>query len=62
MPMYEFKCNKCGNIFSELRSISETDPAKCTKCESIDTKKMMSSFATGGSSSKVTNCTPTGGG
>jgi putative FmdB family regulatory protein len=63
MPIYEYKCNKCGSVFSELRSITEIDPAKCDKCESDDTRKLISSFATSGSkTSGPSNCVPSGGG
>jgi putative FmdB family regulatory protein len=33
MPIYEYKCKKCGNLFEELRSFSEReDAAACPKC------------------------------
>jgi len=33
MPLYEYKCPKCGSIFEEFRSISKMDdPIKCPSC------------------------------
>ncbi len=40
MPMYEFRCNKCSDIFEEIASASETVP--CPKCGSTDTERLMS--------------------
>jgi len=32
MPIYEYKCTKCGHIFEELRSIIDGEGATCPKC------------------------------
>uniref|UniRef100_A0A7C4Y6C8 Zinc ribbon domain-containing protein n=1 Tax=candidate division WOR-3 bacterium TaxID=2052148 RepID=A0A7C4Y6C8_UNCW3 len=32
MPIYEFKCSKCGHIFSELRNFEDNSKAFCPKC------------------------------
>ena len=32
MPIYEYKCTKCGHIFEELRSITDGEGATCPKC------------------------------
>lgn len=36
MPTYEYRCEKCGKVFSVIMSISEHDTAKkrCPKCKS----------------------------
>ncbi|MDA8029016.1 MAG: zinc ribbon domain-containing protein [Nitrospiraceae bacterium] len=46
MPIYEYSCNTCGNVFSKLQSI-RTGPGEteCTKCKSLDLRKIPSSFA-----------------
>lgn len=33
MPLYDYKCPKCGSIFEEFRSIAKMDDSiKCPKC------------------------------
>jgi len=32
MPIYEYKCTKCGHIFEELRSMTDGEGATCPKC------------------------------
>jgi putative FmdB family regulatory protein len=32
MPIYEFECTACGNIFDRLQKISDPDPAVCPNC------------------------------
>jgi len=32
MPVYDYKCTKCGHRFDMLRSVSARDDAKCPKC------------------------------
>jgi putative FmdB family regulatory protein len=51
MPIYEFKCKKCGNTFEKL-IFSSDEEAKlaCPLCGERDTCKLMSSFSSGSSS------------
>ncbi len=45
MPIFEYRCQKCGTEFERLLRHSERDnPQKCAnpKCESTETKKMVS--------------------
>jgi putative FmdB family regulatory protein len=32
MPIYEFECAACGNVFDRLQKISEPDPDTCPSC------------------------------
>jgi putative FmdB family regulatory protein len=32
MPHYDYKCEKCGNIFEEFQTITEKHVEKCPKC------------------------------
>ena len=32
MPLYEYKCVKCGNRFEKIESISAPEKQKCPKC------------------------------
>ncbi len=41
MPLYEYKCNACGNDFEEL-VFSEPEKVKCPTCGSTDTRRLVS--------------------
>ena len=65
MPIYEYKCPKCGEVTSELRSMSEReDPLECPRCGAA-AEVILSRFATGkgdsrpGCWSSVDTCGPT---
>ena len=32
MPIYEYKCDACGNLDEHLMRLSDPDPTGCTKC------------------------------
>ena len=32
MPVYDYKCTRCGHRFDLLRSLSAKDAVKCPKC------------------------------
>lgn len=53
MPIYEFKCNKCGSHFEVLASIGGEKGVSCQKCGSKNIIKLISSFGIGGGSSKL---------
>jgi putative FmdB family regulatory protein len=42
MPIYEYECKKCGNVFEEIVSKVSNATLPCPKCESRDTEKLMS--------------------
>ncbi|MCX5845700.1 MAG: zinc ribbon domain-containing protein [Deltaproteobacteria bacterium] len=45
MPIYEFKCKKCSNVFEILfRSSNESLAVSCPACKSKKTEKLMSIF------------------
>ena len=53
MPIYEYRCKGCGEIFEMFRLISERDATvKCPVCGKTDSERMISSFfgAFGGAS------------
>ena len=46
MPIYEYRCRKCGKRFSVLTlRVSETPAAQCDKCGSRAADRLMSRFA-----------------
>ncbi|HBU70532.1 MAG TPA: zinc ribbon domain-containing protein [Elusimicrobia bacterium] len=62
MPIFEYKCGKCGHKFEQLTFESESKTVKCPKCSSENTEKQFSQFASGNSKSGQKNFScPTGG-
>ena len=46
MPIYEYRCRKCGKRFSVLTlRISEVPKPECTKCGSTSADRLLSRFA-----------------
>ncbi len=62
MPIYEFKCKKCGEEFEQILFASDREEAvACPVCKSKQTRKLMSAFAGGKSgcgSCSATSCAP----
>jgi putative FmdB family regulatory protein len=49
MPIYEYKCEKCGSSFELLRRMSDSDrDLVCPECRSKAVQRLMSAFATKG--------------
>jgi len=46
MPIYEYKCNQCGEDFEKL--VFGNKAVDCPKCSSQDIKKKMSCFGMSG--------------
>lgn len=46
MPIYEYACGECSEVFSVFQSIHAAEKDnKCPKCGSVNVKKQMSSFS-----------------
>ena len=46
MPLYEYYCLDCRNMFNTLRSMQQADaPIRCRSCESEKTRRTLSLFA-----------------
>ncbi len=46
MPIYEFKCKKCGNVFECLCLRSkDRDQMRCPLCGCKDTEALLSTFS-----------------
>ncbi len=53
MPIYEYRCPKCGEKFEKLRSIRDDDnDVRCPRCEAGKVERVLSGFAMSGCSSK----------
>ncbi|MEW6002027.1 MAG: zinc ribbon domain-containing protein [Nitrospirota bacterium] len=46
MPIYEYKCNECGEDFERL--VFGNQKVNCPKCNSEDIKKKFSTFGMSG--------------
>jgi putative FmdB family regulatory protein len=46
MPVYEFKCSKCGDLFEVMGSYAEREKEHaCPKCGSTEVKQAISLFS-----------------
>jgi putative FmdB family regulatory protein len=46
MPVYDYKCQKCGKVFEKfLRTLSAAASVTCEKCGSARVKKLVSCCA-----------------
>ena len=50
MPLYEYKCPKCGKRFEEIVPLSRADQVVCESCGYEKPERQMSTFATTSSS------------
>ncbi|MEZ5400030.1 MAG: zinc ribbon domain-containing protein [Bryobacteraceae bacterium] len=49
MPMYEYRCQECGEKYEQLRRMSEADTGlACPRCASQKVERLLSAFATAG--------------
>ncbi len=63
MPLYEYYCLDCRKLFNTLRSIQQADaPIRCHACESEQTRRTLSLFATQTSRGEVASPASSGGG
>jgi putative FmdB family regulatory protein len=53
MPIFEYKCNKCGHTMEFLEKSGSGHKHTCERCKSSDLQKLLSSFAAGHSSSST---------
>ncbi len=42
MPIYDFKCDRCGHVFSVLTSLQERDKVACPQCQSKEVRQIIS--------------------
>ncbi len=46
MPLYEYRCQECGNPFSERRTIAQRDEGvTCPRCSATRVARLVSTFA-----------------
>lgn len=58
MPIYEFKCEKCGHLFEYFAQKTGEQASECPQCGASDVKKQFSTFNAGdsNSSSDASSC------
>lgn len=64
MPIYEFKCAKCGLCFEEILPAGHTKNPPCPRCETDkDVEQLISACvrSTGASAPQSAGCAPRGG-
>jgi putative FmdB family regulatory protein len=44
MPLYEYRCAKCGHVMEVLEKADATDRHACEKCGSHRMERLMSTF------------------
>ncbi len=42
MPIFEFQCSRCGNIFEELVLSGDDEDIKCPKCRDKKVNRLIS--------------------
>jgi putative FmdB family regulatory protein len=64
MPIYEFKCAKCGLCFEEILPAGHAKNPPCPQCKSdADVEKLLSACVqhSGSPGSQTSGCAPRGG-
>ncbi|MBN2376750.1 MAG: hypothetical protein JXD22_10125 [Sedimentisphaerales bacterium] len=60
MPIYEYKCEKCGYVEEFLEKSRNAVKHNCPECKNVEMKKKISTFACKDSSSQASDACPTG--
>ena len=42
MPIYEFECAACGDVFERLQKLADPDPSACPQCGKPDVRRLVS--------------------
>lgn len=64
MPLYEYRCPTCGDIFEKIVRMGSAESPRCPSCGASNAKRLLSAPArVGGGSSGDTgsDCGPSGG-
>ncbi|HZV81817.1 MAG TPA: zinc ribbon domain-containing protein [Geobacteraceae bacterium] len=56
MPIFEYLCLACGNLFEKLQKSSEEKAPACPACGSAEVKRELSSFAAPAPSTPSAGC------
>ncbi|MFZ5595536.1 MAG: FmdB family zinc ribbon protein [Bacillota bacterium] len=63
MPMYDFRCKKCGHKFMVITGMADRDKVTCAKCGAREVEQLISgcSVISGSGSACSTSGRPGGG-
>ncbi len=57
MPVYTYRCRKCGSEFDLLVGVvAEEQKAKCTKCGGTDLERLLTTFGVKSGESASDSC------
>lgn len=46
MPLYEYRCTRCGEVFEKLRRWDQDDEElTCPRCQSDELERLLSAFS-----------------
>jgi len=49
VPIYEYRCSRCGECFERIQGVAEKDsPLACPKCGADRPERILSAFSCGG--------------
>ncbi|MGQ9553841.1 MAG: FmdB family zinc ribbon protein [Anaerolineae bacterium] len=61
MPLFEYRCQRCGHTFEKVTSSSQSANVSCPACGSESVRKVFSPFASyRGASTGASSCRPSG--
>ena len=62
MPIYEYRCRKCGKIFEKIQKVNEGgESLRCPYCGGQKPEKVISSFFSSKGPEPSSSCGPPGG-
>jgi len=60
MPIYEYRCKKCGHVMEVLEKADADGQHKCPKCGKERMEKLVSTFGVGSGTKQSGGSCPTG--
>jgi len=62
MPIYEYRCRKCGKVFERMMKVNEgEDSLTCPYCRAEKPEKILSCFSSAKGSEASSSCGPSSG-
>lgn len=63
MPIYEYQCKECNEVFETITSTNSSEKVTCTKCGSDQLQKLISQIGKkiSGPGAETQTCIPRGG-
>jgi putative FmdB family regulatory protein len=62
MPIYEYRCRKCGEVFERIQKVEKGggESLHCPYCGGEKPEKVLSSFSSSKGSGATSSCGPAG--